>query len=1075
MKLKDLLRGSDREQVQFNLEAPPITPGQQFQAGQYRVAVGEVPSASQTTAGKLAQALGSINPAIQAYSEFQQAQTDLQKTVIARNIEEMTLDEQKKYAALIATQDKINTRFRNEEYELNPNARIFAKEFIGSKLAPEYRKFVETESQDYINRRVKELGEMPSEGELQDVQAQLLAQFREKHQQAFADPLINSGFMRSTAEVRDLYSAKLAKQAAEQHKNEMMIPAAADALVASVDNINELSPEQLQLNIHEAWHRASLFGAQDQNTIIAYAINSFPLSEEGIEEAEQFVHALVNSGIEVGNQTLYAEKGDGNIVANDIYQLLNDKKANVARDRQIKHKEISDKYFNNGLNRALDDSVSTTDYYEELDASENTIIEDATIDNTERAAKLDGITRLRAARVNRRSIQEKIIRNYITDEATDRSVLTNGVQTALAGAVQARLDIAGEDISPEEKELLSKLIDIQPVKGEGGVGIVYVAKENNITPEGLSLLQKPANDFARAEAKIVDLVSGAKPGQAIEYEGQTYTIDSTDVAASKGRAATGMLLAARDRILAEAQTDITNAIQRDLNAYQDEQVRVEKIQEAKQAIASRPQDQKAALELLSLDVTSFPFGGTAGIGTAAITPSGDTSIMRFKGPAAPSRNFGWAFGKLTGEAQRFFRFKARDAENLEEFTDAFDQNLRVGSFKGNTPVAMDLFMKHVKEAIPAVEAELRYFQAPGGYLTNIAGNRQIAKDVSRALIKAKHLVGYDNPNKVVDSINSGSVGIAALDLTDEERPEYYENGLLGLSNDNIATIKVNYDKKEDLAPIAKRLGINIDDLHNAQQRRLQLEKGRVPRATIFEEQKAQKVTPQVDYGTVEQAGPPAPGVENPAIPVPPTVAKPRPQPDQLELPLEEDTGDLPTLKTAKYQPMTRAEIPDFRKSIDEDGVIYGSLDFNSFSDPKVKGIEVVVPEDAPKEHQEAVKKFAIKAKAFFKQYGKVDVPLRGDNKDGIRLRTDERRGVKGVFHIEPFFAADEKSRKAIEMQPRTWAKLLVDSFGPIGMTFILPHGVGEDKGALLPDGKTTELEWAKKHVMPYIQEILDKK
>jgi hypothetical protein len=148
-----------------------------------------------------------------------------------------------------------------------------------------------------------------------------------------------------------------------------------------------------------------------------------------------------------------------------------------------------------------------------------------------------------------------------------------------------------------------------------------------------------------------------------------------------------------------------------------------------------------------------------------------------------------------------------------------------------------------------------------------------------------------------------------------------------------------------------------------------------------------------------------------------------------------------------------------------------SLDFNDAKRKSARGIEIALPKKATAAQTASAKKFVRLASQFFKEAG-VANPIRdgrglpeGKNIDGLVYKFSNKR----MMYTEPFFASHPEARKAIEKNPKKYAQLLVEAFGTLpGVTFLPPHST-RDKGAT--SGGVSEQAWAKKWIIPYLQEL----
>ena len=149
-----------------------------------------------------------------------------------------------------------------------------------------------------------------------------------------------------------------------------------------------------------------------------------------------------------------------------------------------------------------------------------------------------------------------------------------------------------------------------------------------------------------------------------------------------------------------------------------------------------------------------------------------------------------------------------------------------------------------------------------------------------------------------------------------------------------------------------------------------------------------------------------------------------------------------------------------------------SLDFNDADNKSARGIEVALSKKATPAQTKSAKKFVQLAHQFFKEAG-VPNPIRpgrekpsGDQIPGLYYKFE---GNPRMIYTEPFFASHPEARKAIEKNPRKYARLLVEAFGDLSnVAFIAPH-TGTNRGTT--SGGVTEQAWAKKHILPYLEEL----
>jgi hypothetical protein len=140
-----------------------------------------------------------------------------------------------------------------------------------------------------------------------------------------------------------------------------------------------------------------------------------------------------------------------------------------------------------------------------------------------------------------------------------------------------------------------------------------------------------------------------------------------------------------------------------------------------------------------------------------------------------------------------------------------------------------------------------------------------------------------------------------------------------------------------------------------------------------------------------------------------------------------------------------------------------SLDFNAAANKNAKGIEIIIPNDATPQEIEAAHKYNRLTQEYFAARG-INRPIRG-----VRTAKENKRGVPGQFHPEPFFLSDTEAREIMERDPDGYAQVLASAFEGIqGVTFIAPHKKN-DPGA--SDGKFTERDFGKGVLIPALARL----
>lgn len=188
-------------------------------------------------------------------------------------------------------------------------------------------------------------------------------------------------------------------------------------------------------------------------------------------------------------------------------------------------------------------------------------------------------------------------------------------------------------------------------------------------------------------------------------------------------------------------------------------------------------------------------------------------------------------------------------------------------------------------------------------------------------------------------------------------------------------------------------------------------------------------------------------------------------------------GDIQVL------PHNRAVASTMLKAKDSENII--STDFNdaTFKGRQTgTGIEVVLPGNASSAQIASAKTYLKLLNQFMLNHGVKDNPLRsGKNHPeatrqvkipGIWFKKNTRR--PRMVYTEPFFAAHTAARKAIEKNPREYARIILESFGGLPGVVIIPPHTKVDPGATFTEGKkkVSEQAWSKKFIIPHLQALM---
>jgi len=851
MKRRDLFTTPDREQVPFNLSAPAIT-GKPFQAGQYSVAVQAPVPASQTSLGKLAATLGQINPAIKAYGQAEQATTDLQKTMFGLDFAQMTEKEKDLAAQRLKSEEKFNSKLRGEGYELNPVAEIYAKELIGADKSDEYMAFIEENKAQYIEDQVIIKGVKPSPMQINEFVEGLTTEFKKANQDTMSDPLMLSGFMRSTADYRNRASVQIAKEASDSHKNGVLIPQAAKALnrvsklsdmsVPTLDGVAaSMSTQERNARYQEAWTKTGPLTAADQKLVLQSWLNSM---KPGLAQVK--LEQLAESGIKVGNEPLRSYDPIGDSYYNNLQDELEDK-ALTERQEDIKEDNlIKNEAFNQYKETFQSEEYRDLSYEEKKEFEEDLKREIEGIpDKTERRRKTAGLDLAIKEQTTKRD-KDVFLIGKMAIESDSSNMRSFGGQAL--GEVSEFVDeyIKNNDIKKENPiyNVIKKYVDIQEnALAQDQSNRFRVGSPQYKTVELLGDFRRELSVF---KEKLAERLVDAREGESIRIEGKSYEISKENTLISKQEIFDIVLLEERGRVLEEITTKFKELIEENKTELDSR----DEVVQQKDERAKSVKDLKGANLLANeeLGIIRMPNGEL---------PRQKGYHRRFKdknvyiggnafqkiGPelSIATSGFGW-LSKTFADG--------RSAPLTHSHLDAFESGLATGAYllpdkegkpfitkdgekvirmmpdSNDAPLLFANIRENYKNLKPHLLSDFNHFQE----LVNIDGHKDDKdnlENTGNAILKSRRFVGF-SPSEASNAIEKGviSEGVNIMQNT-SNGASYFEDELLGQNPEGRAFTIINYDDKEELQGIANKLGVSVDTLDDAQQKARQYYTGKM--------------------------------------------------------------------------------------------------------------------------------------------------------------------------------------------------------------------------------------------------------
>lgn len=197
MTPQELLQQQRRQQVDFNLSLPSVT-SRELQAGQYSVAVQRTPKAEQTTLGRLADALGKVNPIIAKYGDAQIAENERQILDVQQKIASM--DPAKKESLLARPEAEVNlAKAFRDDYELNPVATYRAKMLLGAEKNVEFNSVLDERIEEFKNKFLRENGDKPSYSQISEEINEITDDYLTNDPTLSANAIMRTGFLQEAS------------------------------------------------------------------------------------------------------------------------------------------------------------------------------------------------------------------------------------------------------------------------------------------------------------------------------------------------------------------------------------------------------------------------------------------------------------------------------------------------------------------------------------------------------------------------------------------------------------------------------------------------------------------------------------------------------------------------------------------------------------------------------------------------------------------------------------------------------------------------------------------------------------
>jgi len=587
MTPQELLQQQRRQQVDFNLSLPSVT-SRELQAGQYSVAVQRTPKAEQTTLGRLADALGKVNPIIAKYGDAQIAENERQILDVQQKIASMDPAEKERLLARPEAEVNLSKAFR-ADYELNPVATYRAKMLLGAEKNVEFNSVLTERMEEFKTKFLRENGDKPSYSQISDAINEITDDYLTNDPTLSANAIMRTGFLQEASVNINKLKQTLPSAMAEEHKQEVLIPNLASSLARMHDSEDR---DLERLKSHWEASSSSLSRSEQIKVIDAtLGILNFDSSEDELDDGIAFLENMRDAGVTIGTTRL---DSSGTPLGESFYEMRLDdleemrgtvvekerKDANVRiREKTI---EYEDKYKAASKGGHTENS---TKVFEDIKEEEQRI-ENLDVSNYERKGYLKALDQ----GVNDGFREESDIIDNLEAEsgrsnASPQAMLSQ-TRSLLVGYVQ--FDLEGETY--KGVDVSEALIGKRMQAGETDdprIGDDFATFA--LGSELQKILSEKNQQFLNDRAEAMELVARLDPGEEITLGDKVYTIkDGENIERKRNTIISEHMTSRMGLIMESAKEDVDKI----LDSFAEEKKQIDITEGQKKEALDRITDQK---------------------------------------------------------------------------------------------------------------------------------------------------------------------------------------------------------------------------------------------------------------------------------------------------------------------------------------------------------------------------------------------------------------------------------------------------------------------------------------------------
>lgn len=779
MTPQELLQQQRRQQVDFNLSLPSVT-SREIQAGQYSVAVQRTPKAEQTTLGRLADALGKVNPIIAKYGDAQIAENERQILDVQQQIASMDPKEKEKLLARPEAEVNLSKAFR-ADYELNPVATYRAKMLLGAEKNVEFNSVLTERIEEFKNKFLRENGDKPSYSQISNAINEITQDYLKSSGLNSEDKAImRAGFLQEASVNINKLKQTLPSAMAEEHKQDLLIP----NLASSLARMHGSGDRDLdRLKSHWEASSSSLSRSEQIKVIDAtLGILNFDSSEDELDDGIAFLENMRDAGVAIGTTRL---DSSGTPLGESFYEMKLDdleemREAVVLKERKqadirvrVKGDEYTDRYRK--LSKA-GYSESSEEIADDIQKEQQKIESLEGLSPYEKSRLLDQVPK---------SVKEGFsAESDIIDALEIESGRSNASPQAMLSETRRMLvtyvqkDLEGQkykgvDVS---EALIGERVPASLV-GDPSAGDRF--ETFALGPELQNILSEKNQQFLTERAEAMELVARLDPGEEITLGDKVYTIEAGEnierkrntIIAEHMTKRMGVIMASSKDAVDDLLASAVKKTEEETKVKDEEKARLDKIEEDKGIVARiREEVGFGIIKMSRKGEPTYGLKGTeAGEGIADIADMA-TSIS----------------GSL--------QYQAHSPEETKQIVEAF--------------------RKEAKASFPAYK---RAFKFQSESRARSAQKNEAIRNLTIDYLSVKRLTGYPYEDvKAALSVKPGSPGYFPEGARIANPKEFFKNELLGKDGKTMATSFVTEMTAEQREEIAGLLEVSPEVLKEKQ-------------------------------------------------------------------------------------------------------------------------------------------------------------------------------------------------------------------------------------------------------------------